>query len=48
MNRESTATRKEDERKNIHYQIPLEVYQDKKETPRSGKILNKAQDYPKN
>ena len=33
-NREPTATGKEEEKKNIYYQIPLEVYQDKKETPR--------------
>ena len=32
-NREPTPTRQEG-RKNIYYQIPVEVYQDKKETPR--------------
>ena len=35
-NREPTATRKEDENRNISYQTPLEVYQDKTETPRRG------------
>ena len=33
-NREPTVTGKEEEKKNICYQIPLEAYQNKKETPR--------------
>ena len=45
-NREPTATRKEEEKKNIYDQIPLEVYQDKKETPRRGMTWNKAHHYP--
>ena len=44
-NREPTPTRQEG-RKNIYYQIPVEVYQDKKETPRRVMTWDKAHHYP--
>ena len=45
-NRERTAARKEEEKKNIYYQMPLEVYQDKKEIPRRGMAWKKTHHYP--
>ena len=45
-NREPTATKKEGGKKNIDYQIPLELYKNKKETPRRGMTWDKTQLYP--
>ena len=45
-NRGPTATGKAEEKKNIHYQTPLKVYQDKKEISRRGVTRDKARHYP--
>ena len=45
-NREPTATGKSEEKKNIYYQLPLKVYQDKKEISRMGMTRDKAHHYP--
>ena len=45
-NIEQTATIKKEEKKNIYYQIPLKVYQDKKEIPRRGMMWKTTHYYP--